>query len=557
VAAESSTEAALAALYAHVQSMPESAQKKRLVSKLNEANGQGTPGVQRSGRGEGLRGFLTPKRSSKKHEEGGKFGRVHGSYNLPSLDGLLFKAPPPTNKGHHPSQLFNTFKQQPERTPSQDALMHDTLSAMGNQKLLSPQSSPALLVSPSAIDSIVKKTEEEKEYYDDSKESEDERDVHCDLDGSYEGPSKNPGPSSAAKRIPPPVPERVSSLNPSANGDGSSHSEGTSPLSSAVATSMASKEMQKSMMTPRSRKAVHVASHFLNLNSSGPESSCSFVPGAVEDEPEEENSSKEVEEAVKVKEEAIKFKNRAYTSNTLRAEFEAYLNKNNIDLEASLAQDTSVASSQLNASTTSSAIGREADRLLSGEQSLSESMRAVMDGEEPSEENQKDNPLGVITPSVLVPVDVDSPLLSDITEEEDEDGKENNPSHNSQQQQHDLSGSFLSAKSQLSAYSTASTLPCTQDIPLPTYEEPREIATFTISYPNDAGNEQRMSSTPQQQPQQSQLQQSLQGGGKANSRKRRSLTEISDLNPMARKTGGSGICSPATATKNIFFETDL
>merc|ERR1719450_138664 len=43
------TDQALAQLYAHVQSMPESAHKRRLVAKLNDANGRGTPDVATSG----------------------------------------------------------------------------------------------------------------------------------------------------------------------------------------------------------------------------------------------------------------------------------------------------------------------------------------------------------------------------------------------------------------------------------------------------------------------------------------------------------------------------
>jgi hypothetical protein len=45
IAAGTSTEHQLAELYAQVQAMPESAQKKRLISKLNDANGHGTPGL--------------------------------------------------------------------------------------------------------------------------------------------------------------------------------------------------------------------------------------------------------------------------------------------------------------------------------------------------------------------------------------------------------------------------------------------------------------------------------------------------------------------------------
>lgn len=37
------TQAALAQLYAHIQTMPESAKKRRLVKQFNKENGQGTP----------------------------------------------------------------------------------------------------------------------------------------------------------------------------------------------------------------------------------------------------------------------------------------------------------------------------------------------------------------------------------------------------------------------------------------------------------------------------------------------------------------------------------
>lgn len=41
--ASQDTQAALAQLYAHIQSMPESAKKRRLVKQFNKENGQGTP----------------------------------------------------------------------------------------------------------------------------------------------------------------------------------------------------------------------------------------------------------------------------------------------------------------------------------------------------------------------------------------------------------------------------------------------------------------------------------------------------------------------------------
>ena len=82
------TDQALAQLYAHVQSMPESAHKRRLVSKLNEANGRGTPEVATSGSvmtigrmtrtrrksGDGFINLLTPRRKRP----------VTGSYSVKS-----------------------------------------------------------------------------------------------------------------------------------------------------------------------------------------------------------------------------------------------------------------------------------------------------------------------------------------------------------------------------------------------------------------------------------------------------------------------------------------
>jgi hypothetical protein len=82
------TDKALAQLYAHVQSMPASAKKSRLVKKLNDANGKGTPDVSTSGSvrtmgrgaarqrrksGDGLMNLLTPRR---------KRPPVTGSYSV-------------------------------------------------------------------------------------------------------------------------------------------------------------------------------------------------------------------------------------------------------------------------------------------------------------------------------------------------------------------------------------------------------------------------------------------------------------------------------------------
>ena len=161
LAAETSTETALAELYAQTQAMPESAQKRRLISKLNDANGHGTPGLfsrggghvsktKASGPSEGLRNLLTPKRGKKSS------GATSGSYS--------FKQP------NSSKPLLHSFKRQ-----SSEQTHHQYKKKQSDQKLLSPQSSPAILVSPAAIDSIAKKL--------------DNGDQDQNLDGSYVAPS--------------------------------------------------------------------------------------------------------------------------------------------------------------------------------------------------------------------------------------------------------------------------------------------------------------------------------------------------------------------------------
>jgi len=71
------TDQALAALYAHVQSMPESAQKRKLVTKLNTANGKGTPDVATSGSVRTV-GRQQPSRRHRR-KSGGGGGNASGS----------------------------------------------------------------------------------------------------------------------------------------------------------------------------------------------------------------------------------------------------------------------------------------------------------------------------------------------------------------------------------------------------------------------------------------------------------------------------------------------
>ena len=118
----STTETALAELYAQVQAMPESAQKKRLINKLNDANGCGTPLV--SGRKHvktdasvKLKNLLTPKSKGNTSRNPKKEGRYHGSYSLRN-----HSVSPP--KDLLPATPLSTFKRNdsgPQKIQNNDA----------------------------------------------------------------------------------------------------------------------------------------------------------------------------------------------------------------------------------------------------------------------------------------------------------------------------------------------------------------------------------------------------------------------------------------------------
>ena len=85
---QSTTEVAIAELYAQIQKMPESAQKKKLIRSFNDANGMGTPMSLANKRktdnaSSKLMHLLTPRSkatgAAKKQK---KEGKNHGSYNL-------------------------------------------------------------------------------------------------------------------------------------------------------------------------------------------------------------------------------------------------------------------------------------------------------------------------------------------------------------------------------------------------------------------------------------------------------------------------------------------
>ena len=136
-------------------------------------------------------------------------------------------------------------------------------------------------------------------------------------------------------------------------------------------------------------------------------------------------------------------------------EFTEYLESNGLErsCESSVLETSAVSA----VSVTSSVISREARQILSGEVGLSDSMLAVMDGDDPSASS---DPKVEVQASVLTPVSVDS-YLSDITEESSSGS--NNVS-SSDKENCDAAGSFVSAKSVLSAYSSASAMLPTQVI---------------------------------------------------------------------------------------------
>ena len=85
---QSTTEVAIAELYAQIQKMPESAQKKKLIRSFNDANGMGTPSLankRKTDASSKLMHLLTPRAkatgAAKKQK---KEGKNHGSYNLSS-----------------------------------------------------------------------------------------------------------------------------------------------------------------------------------------------------------------------------------------------------------------------------------------------------------------------------------------------------------------------------------------------------------------------------------------------------------------------------------------
>ena len=599
--------------------------------------------------GEGLINLLTPRRHANKNTDH-KLGR-NGSYS--------FKTPVAARP---PSQLLHSFKKQDGAVTAAGALGV-------SQKLLSPQSSPAILVSPSAIDNIGKNPSApfnledigrttpakiEQETSGTPAGLEESENFGENLDGSYIAPpTMKENEKSNTKKLPPPVPVRLSSLEQTPC---AASAENDSPISSC--TQRMTGDMKKSMMTPRSRRPVLAIStaHMdpmdkfklppLVVEDPGvitaepanvvfiPDESPCQPPKYNEDEPDQvednlkenrggdnlilDRDETEGEEDDEDAESTDSESNRYFASladdnsddpngdiccsshNTTpvtntpsssahqmvmatpgvsqERELSEILFQSRAIANTSLDNETQAnhcgstndsvleRSSILETSVTSSVISNEARMLLNGEMGLSESMYAVMNGDEPSSSNdhqvsssclkirnqQPTEP--PITPSVLVPVDVDS-FLSDIPEED----KENN------------GGSFTSARSDLSSSDSVVAVPEVvgvsvsssepgvarplNEIPLPIlYKSDKHIATSTISVGDTSGGESATSSasaSPSDDDQNRLSSKDPAAVKKSSSRKRRSLTELADLNPMSSQGPTAG------KKNNIYFETDL
>merc|ERR1719270_674214 len=203
------TDQALAQLYAHVQSMPESGHKRRLVAKLNDANGRGTPDVatsgsvrtlgRKSGGDTGLINLLTPRRKRP----------VTGSYSVarPARADML----EPSHSFRRQNSLATaaatkTLSPQPHSSPAVLSPYRDRLPSPAPTGE-TPVSQASEVCPVDEVDTPGKQSD------DDTDDDLDEEEEIPDHDGSY---------SISAPPLPPRTP------NPNAISPGSVMSPGTS-----------------------------------------------------------------------------------------------------------------------------------------------------------------------------------------------------------------------------------------------------------------------------------------------------------------------------------------
>jgi len=345
------TDQALAQLYAHVQGMPESAHKRRLVSKLNEANGKGTPDVATSGSvrttgkgtrqrrrsGDGIINLLTPRRKRP----------ATGSY---SVQGAT------DSKERREIQPSHSFKRQNSlHVPAAPTQASRTLSPSSHSSpaVLSPyrerMPSPNIITPSSQASEVAQVDEVDTPGKDSSLSSlEEGRSDTEDLSGSYcEGapplPPRTPAPSlSNAEFLSPCAPVPTTVLSP----------------------------MTQAITTPRSRGGVMVCSRTQldrwNILLGEPSPCQPF--GYNEDEPDCDS----VEQSGCRRRE----KDGVYRDRSLSEEFRAFLSEHGME-------PGQESESEADDSVLEKSYSDEVRRLLRSDQSLSTSLKAVLDGEDP------------------------------------------------------------------------------------------------------------------------------------------------------------------------------
>jgi len=333
------TDQELARLYAHVQSLPESAHKRRLVAKLNDANGRGTPDVATSGSvrtigkmrtrkksGDGFINLLTPRRKRP----------VTGSYSVKSARSETLEHSHSFRRQNSSavtgSSGVRTLSPQPHSSPAVLSPYRD--------RLPSPQPTGETPVSQASevcpVDEVDTPGKESDEGDDDSL---DESDTIPDHDGSY---------SSEAPPLPPRTPNPLS--NPS---------EVLSPTTLAITTPRHRGGLMMCSKTQLERWRVLLDSQ---------QSPCQ-PQHYNEDEPEDSD----------VGDQKVRSKSGAYRDRSLSCEFKEFLASHGMEA----ADESELSDSSL--LETSSNYSEEVRRLLGQDVKLSTSLQAVMDGEDDPE----------------------------------------------------------------------------------------------------------------------------------------------------------------------------
>ena len=218
VTSESTTDTALAELYAQVQAMPESAQKRRLISKLNDANGYGTPKIRKpfSTKGhhpnvtetfENFKNWITPRQRktvsnitsggslSKGTKKEKPIGRS-GSYSLKQKKHSEMI----TLEEHAAPHSFKRCISEPQEGTSCNSTQLQFKGISQADKFCTKE--------VESVTQNISKNIEHGTFVASYKMEEATSD-----DSHFPPPSKVPT-TSAQKRAPPPIPPRVSSLKP-------------------------------------------------------------------------------------------------------------------------------------------------------------------------------------------------------------------------------------------------------------------------------------------------------------------------------------------------------